>query len=571
MATYESQRIRETEQKESPFSELLQMITAVSAMGEKRKEDVESSLAKLVELSNFSTNDTMITNVIDNWDNQKSKSGQFEDTRVYHDLIGNVLQDRKSQINTYGSAVEQVQDRMDRGGLDFLKRASEFEDLHNQVNLITNPDGTPKYESVMEWVSNEYADIDTLYNVISTGKNHGLRHGKGINDESVLTDITRYKNRLDATMEALISGDVVDADEARIIITGDRVTLKQMRQGKATQIGGAIEEVDSMLELLDKTIGGFRTSKTKDITNEFVSQISSFAASDDERKEMQDEFNAVAEGKGISLNTVSDIENIESDYLKSRAQLLDNYKYWWGTDYEGAFQPVSQIRKKEFEKYASGDFGIDEGDKELFEFEQLSPDEQKSYIEEKKKAGEKQYEIEEGIVDTETGEKFSSGERLIVDYTKGLVSMEDLKDIFSKAGIDWSANLNVIKGAKNINKRTFQDRFKLGSQIKLLNEWFDIDKDKAGLALNEFLKDEISLSSAASKGRTKRPVGRWQFKGKTTPGRTKSRQINAFKSKFEKFQDETGLSLEDFIKQNETEYRNIARLLKYAYYFKTRA
>ena len=38
MATYESQRIRETEQKENPFSELLQMITAVSAMGERKRE-----------------------------------------------------------------------------------------------------------------------------------------------------------------------------------------------------------------------------------------------------------------------------------------------------------------------------------------------------------------------------------------------------------------------------------------------------------------------------------------------------------------------------------------------------
>ena len=99
--------------------------------------------------------------------------------------------------------------------------------------------------------------------------------------------------------------------------------------------------------------------------------------------------------------------------------------------------------------------------------------------------------------------------------------------------------------------------------IKLLDEWLDIKESDAGLALNDYLKDDINFSQAARKAHSKDIEGR----KKTSPGRIKSRTINAFKSKFKN----SGLSLEEFIKQNEIEYKYVARLLKYAYYFKTRA
>ena len=113
-------------------------------------------------------------------------------------------------------------------------------------------------------------------------------------------------------------------------------------------------------------------------------------------------------------------------------------------------------------------------------------------------------------------------------------------------------------GEEFFTKENLNERY--GSSIKTLDEWLDIDKSDAGIALNDYLSGNKTLLQAADKAHSKDVKGR----KKLLPGKNKSRQINAFKTKFKK----SGLSLEEFIKQNEAEYKNVARLLKYAYYFK---
>ena len=533
------------------LAQLMQLAQFSQGRTQRKKDDINTSLKNILDLSRYATNEDSLANITNQWESQKSNASEYEDTNVYYDLIGNVLQDRGAQITQYSNVVDQAQGIVNDA--DFLRQGSDFENLPEWVKSQVDEEGKPKYESVMQWVSDEYARIETISNTLDSGSKLGFRRGKGIDDVNIQTQINQYKTRLNNTLEALIGDEAITAEEAQLIIAGDRANFIQKRDKKLTEISYGIEEYDEIIQKFDD-----ETIIDKLLEEADIPDLEGFSFGDATKSE-----------RDATLKTL----------ITERDKRVDNYKKWSGSDYAAAYKTIGELERQELEGFAGDEvgefdeegefqFGMDKQEKELEEFEKLSLEEQRAEIEKRKKIGQRQYEtvgkieegIKKGLIDPETKEEFSSGEKLVTGYLKGNISKDELNKTLRDAGLDWNLNLNFMKEGstkKHINNMMRED-------IPLLDEWLNIDKSDAGLALNDYLQDDISLLQAANKAHSEDIVGRGGKRKKTSPGRLKSRQINSFKSKFK----DSGLSLKEFIKQNEEEYRNIARILKYAYYFK---
>ena len=100
-----------------------------------------------------------------------------------------------------------------------------------------------------------------------------------------------------------------------------------------------------------------------------------------------------------------------------------------------------------------------------------------------------------------------------------------------------------------------------GSDIQMLGEllegYTNLDKQISGESLKQYLADDLSMMQAVKKGTEKELAGK-KIK-RSSLSYNESRQLNSFKRKYEM----SGLSLEDFINENQMEFRNMALIIKY--------
>ena len=241
------------------LAQLLQLAQFSQGRTQRKKDDINSSLKNILDLSKYATNEDSLANIKNQWEAQKSSASEYEDTNIYYDLIGNVLKDKGAQITQYSNVVDQAQGIVNDA--DFLRQGSDFENLPKWVKSQVDDEGKPKYESVMQWVSDEYSRIETISNTLESGSKLGFRRGKGIDDANIQTQMNQYKNRLNNTLEALIGDEAITAEEAQLIISGDRANFIQKRDKKLTEISYGIEEYDEIIQkfddetMIDKLLG----------------------------------------------------------------------------------------------------------------------------------------------------------------------------------------------------------------------------------------------------------------------------------------------------------------------------
>ena len=180
------------------LAQLLQLAQFSQGRTQRKKDDINSSLKNILDLSKYATNEDSLANIKNQWEAQKSSASEYEDTNIYYDLIGNVLQDKGAQITQYSNVVDQAQGIVNDA--DFLRQGSDFENLPKWVKSQVDDEGKPKYESVMQWVSDEYSRIETISNTLESGSKLGFRRGKGIDDANIQTQMNQYKNRLNNNM-----------------------------------------------------------------------------------------------------------------------------------------------------------------------------------------------------------------------------------------------------------------------------------------------------------------------------------------------------------------------------------
>jgi hypothetical protein len=584
------------------LAQLLQLAQHSQNRTQRKKDDINSSLQSILELSKYATNVDSLTNIKNQWEAQKSSASEYEDTNVYYDLIGNVLQDRGAQITQYSNVVDQAQGIVNDA--DFLRQGSDFENLPKWVKSQVDEEGKPKYESVMQWVSDEYARIETISNTLESGSKLGFKRGKGIDDANIQTQMNQYKNRLNNTLEALIGDEAITAEEAQLIISGDRANFIQKRDDRLREIGSGIEEYDEIIQKFDD----------ETIIDDLLEEADIFTGT---------EF----EGFSFGDATESERKAVLKTLITERDKRIDNYEKWSGRQYAAAYTTIGELEEQEFEDAMGQEFD-DEGeftgekdkqDIELEKFEELSPEEQRAQIEEKKKIGQKQYEesIKPKPISLKDAEKMG-GKDLVDKYIKGEISEESFSNIldemedwdlsiareinpsvYSIFGSEWTGGkdeildlkgsqkeygsiLGLLPGMPGIDIGTGEEilegggeREKLPTSVKnyedkvnyvkeVIDEWINIENENAGKSLKSLMEGNISMTEALNKASEGiKPA--WGMSKRTEIWGGKARSaVNIFVKKFKDYKAKNpGITLDEFINQNQSEFNNAARYLKY--------
>ena len=152
------------------LNQLLQVMEGMSRIEDRKKDNVNSNLNQIFELSKYATNTETLDNVINQWQSQSDSASEYEETDVYHDLLGNVLKDRKAQINQYSNVVEQAEGIINNA--NFLDKEEDFVNLPKWIEEQVDEEGRKKYASTMEWVSEEYAKIESYVNTLDLSLIH---------------------------------------------------------------------------------------------------------------------------------------------------------------------------------------------------------------------------------------------------------------------------------------------------------------------------------------------------------------------------------------------------------------
>ena len=319
--------------EESGIEQLGSLIASISELSQKgrdiRNEGTVESLNNILKLSKYATNEDSLANVTRQWMGQKSNASENNETNVYYNLIGNVLKDRGAQITQYSNIVDQAAEVVNSA--DFLRQKGDFEKLPEWVMSQENEDGTKKYDSVMQWVSDEYAKIETYSNALESGSKLGFRRGKGIDDVNITTQINQYKQRLDNTLEALIGDEAITPMEAQLIIAGDRQSFQNHRDRRVNNITKGIEQYDTIIQNFD---------------DETV-------------------LKGLLEDLNLDIDigdSSSEREAVLKNFIFERDKQVDNYKRWTGFDYSSAYKTSSQLEEEEFKRISDSTFNDTDSD-----------------------------------------------------------------------------------------------------------------------------------------------------------------------------------------------------------------
>ena len=511
------------------LNQLLQLVNQIGQVADRNKSQINTSLNSLLKLSNYAINESSMNNIVNEYNKLSSDASTFQETNVQYNLIGDVLKNKQSQINQYTKAVNDFEKEFQ--SVDFLDKESEFVDLNSKILAMKDEKGNQKYESVMEWVGNEYARVESMYNTIKSGQELGLKRGDGLDDANILMEVEKYSNRLNGALEAFISGGDITAEEARLIITGDRNTferVKKLRTSKEGMIETGIKEYDTLISLLDK--------KSDD-----VSWMQVFQQSGVSDKQIG-EINQIASENNLYGMDSSQLKAARQRYIVERDKLIDSYKYWTGHSYIG----TSNVGAEEFGEFA--DVGIVDKDGDG------TPD----YIQ-----APKDQEMETSVRSDMTAEQIEEEriklEPLNVAYPKKLhpeVSNE-LKTIFPKGDYKGKEGEFFHSESGKYRYEILEEGIR-ASNIRKERELILDGVDKASTSMNQFLKGDLDLDQAHNQGK-------WSESERGFKGSYGRKKLKAFKEKFKN----QNLPIDEFINKNKKEYYEMTKILKYGnFYFK---
>ena len=581
----------------SGLNQLLALIGNLEGLGGKkeRKEEYEKgvisgNLDNIIKASSYANSresSEALQGTLNNLAPEIDRHGG--ELNLEYNLTNQILNNKGASVNRWTTAMEQAGDIINNS--NFLDRKSDFTDLtnpdgdlHNLIMKETNKDGSKKYESIAHWVSNEYARIEQLDNIISSGRKKGYIYDKDLNiDIDIQGKMESYKKRLNIAVRTLIGDDFIHPEEAVLIIAGDADEYQTIKRGKISQIKSEIEEYDSLIKFIDRTL--IKPSKKTD-ENTQIALLEELVSSSQETGEEEIDFQSHLEVQGVdltsSLGLRGELETAQREYEIQRNKRADAYKVWDGFGYQGMFKSKSNIESEDFRLNTEERNANEEGE---FEFLDETNDEfEKRMIEEGK--------ISKEALNIPMNITKQTGKNLVENYIKKIPGSEDeLKNILNQmdefdssvsasdilnlageqklltvagnVGIGTGKQLLEGKPTKNVSTKDFEDKAKRAGDI--INEWMSIDKQDAGTALGDYLQGNENLITAANKAKPK-DSPKWRRFASTHSGvrwRHVRDKIHDFKAKFKK----SGLKFEEFKKQNLAEFRNISRQLKYGKYY----
>tara|TARA_R100000315_G_C5235466_1_gene147251 strand:+ start:180 stop:2015 length:1836 start_codon:yes stop_codon:yes gene_type:complete len=599
--------------------DLTQIISLLSSLSDQqyRKETREKSnvndvFQNINNAMKIVNNVEGLTNMQNSLHNIQDSANKYGETAISYGVMDEALKSKKAQIGLFNSAVDQANDMIN--GTTFLEQTTDFtaltnpdSDIYSMIMGEKNADGTQRFASITDWISQEYGKTDNLQRKLKQGIEAGYNYNKkNISDGDAFNKIDSYKKRLDIAMQTLLGDEVITPEEAQLIVMGDKKSYDTVKTDKLTKIGAGIEEYDAMIKYLDKALSGtsayIKSTKESvedddEVDSEFMADIfGSLAKEFPKEEDRQAAVNSLSEF-GVDLNSAylkTELIDAQVKYEEARNKLIDNWKMWDGYDYQGAFSKQNTLgddtdfgdfandddaNKNNQEEQIEADFLDETEDPELKIFESLTLEQQKEFIEKRKdRVREKMPPWLNWLSenpDAKPEEKLENmgAEAFIGQYLKGKdISKDELTNILNNKYLG-SPDLamspeDLIKGYDNVIKHPDRINY-FNEQVErytmFIDEFYNMEKDKAADALKSFLTDSSTLTEAlhlaTPEDSPPRIIESDQFRWSVNRNK-----LGKFKQKF-KNAKKKGTSLDEFINNNLNEFRNVARTLKYGKYW----
>ena len=324
MAYYKSQEITGIQDSGADLASFITSLSEMFQQGRDReKAETIDSLENILKLSNISQTPEQMANAQKALNSLSKTSSLYDSTNTAYDLVQSNLNNKRFEMNRFNSAVDQASDIINDP--NFLDKADEWRDLESLRLSKTLSDGSYKYESVGEMLSDEYSAIDTLHKSIGEGIKGGYRYNKNIDfdDDDVARKIGEYKNRLDKAIQANLGDEIITLDEAQLIMSGtSKAEFGTYIIAKKNEVKDLIGDQQSLVTFYKKAIAGETEDEFYgDLLRQFMPQMS------------EEEQVAVAKKDIASLKE----QLAEED--KTLTDLYDMHKYWTGGDYASPSAP----------------------------------------------------------------------------------------------------------------------------------------------------------------------------------------------------------------------------------------
>jgi hypothetical protein len=134
-------------------------------------------------------------------------------------------------------------------------------------------------------------------------------------------------------------------------------------------------------------------------------------------------------------------------------------------------------------------------------------------------------------------------------------------------GIDIGTGEEILEGGGEREKlptsvKNYEDKVNYVKEV--IDEWINIENENAGKSLKSLMEGNISMTEALNKASEGiKPA--WGMSKRTEIWGGKARSaVNIFVKKFKDYKAKNpGITLDEFINQNQSEFNNAARYLKY--------
>jgi len=604
------------------ISDILKIVQGFSSGHEARRQKIGLQQTGVNNMLNAAQTEEQLNSVMSALDNIKEYSSEYDSTNFNQNAIRFAAENKKAAYDDFSNAIQQADEffKSDK----YKSKSADWVDL-DATRESLNEQGL-NYESNLEMISNEYLKIGTLRNKITAGAAQFRipKIGDGTFDEDQLSvNIGNYQRSLDNALTAMVGDGVITMDEAENITKANFTSadMKSLRNEKKSMFTTEIKQSDSILLGLQNEQLSLLTG------DDLIGQLMNLGLDEETLKLASGDFIAGNKTAEQTIRELIDAEQTRNRELRNKYKQAVGYYYAdeevlnflpSDIDEEGGTVVIDQITD---EALADVDVGEKEvTDKQLTEkYGTTDPVEIQKII---KGETPSRLTTDNIIIDNIETDGVDQTMDKVVDGTladDSFINLLDNADISSYGDLDYTELADMIKNnempdyiaeayksaaldvptfleflqnpptVENLEKAFFEkypeklneftdeqkrinrvnfSRFYLGSKgeeylknyknlKKNLEDWSSLDKQKSGNSLKKFLSDELNMLQAVKEG-TDEKLGKKMLK-RSSLTYNESNMLKEFKKKYK----DSNLTLEEFINQNQAEFRNIALTIKY--------
>ena len=603
------------------ISDILKIVQGFSSGHEARRQKIGLQQTGVNNMLNAAQTEEQLNSVMSALDNIKEYSSEYDSTNFNQNAIRFAAENKKAAYDDFSNAIQQADEffKSDK----YKSKSSDWVDL-DATRESLNEQGL-NYESNLEMVSNEYLKIGTLRNKITAGAAQFRipKIGDGTFDEDQLSvNIGNYQGFLDKALTAMVGDKVITIDEAENITKANFTSadMKSLRNEKKSMFTTEIKQSDSILS-------GLQSEQLSLLTgDDLIGQLMNLGLDEETLKLASGDFIAGNKTAEETIKVLIDAERIRNKELRDKYNQAVGYYYAdesiypddANVDEDGGTVFIDEITDEALADVDAGEKEVT--DKQLTEkYGTTDPVEIQKII---KGETPSRLTTDNIIIDNIETDGVDQTMNKVVDGTltdDSFINLLDNADISSYGDFDYTELADMIKNnempdsiaeayrsaaldvptfleflqnpptVENLEKAFFEkypekldeftDEQKRNTKInfsyfylspknkqyitqyknlkKNLEDWTSLDKQKSGNSLKKFLSDELNMLQAVKEG-TDEKLGKKMLK-RSSLTYNESNMLKEFKKKYK----DSNLTLEEFINQNQAEFRNIALTIKY--------